>query len=111
MATNNSVSSLNISEMTVDGKCKNCILGCQTHCPFNGETEKDLAPLELVAFNLWGPSQVQSAGGKLYMMILVDAGMSCKCGVYLPDKSDATTIQAFDNFCTKAETATGKKIC
>ena len=44
------------------------------------------------------------------MMILVDARMPYKCGVYLPDKSDATTIQAFDNFHTKAEMATGKKI-
>ena len=56
MATNNLVSSLNISEMTVDRKCENCILGHQTHCPFDGETKKDLALLELVAFDLWRPS-------------------------------------------------------
>jgi hypothetical protein len=30
--------------------------------------------------------------------------------VYLPDKSDATTILAFDTFRTKAETITGRKI-
>ena len=44
------------------------------------------------------------------MMVIVDAGSSYKSGVYLPDKSDVTTIQAFDNFRTKAETMTGRKI-
>ena len=94
----------------MDGKCKNCILGCQMCCPFDGETKEDPAPLDLVAFNLWGPSRVQSAGGKVYMMVIVDAGSSHKTGVYLPDKSDTTTIQTFNNFCTKAETMTRRKI-
>ena len=98
MATNNLVDGLNISETTINGKCKNCILGHHTCCPFNGETEKDLDILELVAFDLWGPSRVQSAGGKIYMMMIVDAGTSYKSGAYLPDKSDATTIPTFDAF-------------
>jgi hypothetical protein len=45
------------------------------------------------------------------MMIIVDGGTSYKYGIYLPDKSDETTIPAFDAFRTKAETATGRKIC
>lgn len=56
MANNNLVDGLNISDKMIHGKCENCILGRQTCCPFDGETEKDLAPLELVAFDLWGPS-------------------------------------------------------
>ena len=110
MANNNLVDGLKISDTNVNGKCENCILGRQTRRPFDGETEKDMAPLELVAFDLWGPSRVQSAGGKLYMQMIVDAGTSHKYGVYLPDKSDATTIPAFDTFRTKAETTTGRKI-
>ena len=110
MANHNLVDDLKISETTVKGKCENCILGRQTRRPFDGETEKDLEPLELVAFDLWGPSRVQSAGGKLYMQMIVDGGTSYKYGIYLPDKSDATTILAFDTFRTKAETITGKKI-
>ena len=74
------------------------------------ETKEDPAPLDLVAFDLWGLSRVQSAGGKVYMMVIVDAGLSHKSGVYLPDKSDTTTIQTFNNFCTKAETMTRRKI-
>ena len=69
--------------------------------------EKNLAPLDLVAFDLWGPSQVQSVEGKTYMMIIVDGGTSYKYGIYLPDKSDETTIAAFNVFHRKAETATG----
>ena len=44
------------------------------------------------------------------MMIVINAGTSYKHGAYLPDKSDATMIAAFDAFCTTAETTTGKKI-
>ena len=111
MASRNLVDGLRISETTVSGKCEDCILGRQTRRPFDGATEKDLAPLELVAFDLWGPSCVQSAGGKVYMMVIVDAGTSYKYGAYLSDKSDRTTIATFDIFRVNAETITGKKVC
>lgn len=97
--------------MTIHGKCKDCILGRQTRHPFDGETEKDLALLELIVFDLWGLSCVQSARGKIYMMMIVDGGTSYKSGAYLPIKSNDTTIPAFDVFCATAETSTGKKIC
>jgi hypothetical protein len=110
MASKGLVDGLKMSEMTVNGKCEDCILGCQTRRPFDGETEKNLTPLKLVAFDLWGPSRIQSAGGKTYMMISVDAGTSHKCGKYLPDKSDKTTIPTFETFCAKAKMTTGRKI-
>ena len=69
-----------------------------------------LVPLKLVAFDLWGPSRVQSAGAKVYMMMIVDAGTSYKSGAYLPDKLDSTTIPTFDAFRTTAETSTGRKL-
>lgn len=109
MATKNLVDGLDLSENIVNGRCENCILGQQTYRPFIGETEKDLAPLELIAFDLWGPSRVQSVGGKIYMMMIV-GGTSYKSGTYLPDKSDTTTIPAFNNFHATAETLTGRKI-
>ena len=99
-----------MGEGKVLGKCEDCILGRQTRCPFNGATEKDLLPLELVSFGLWGPSHVQSVGGKLYLIIIVDAGTSYKYGAYLSDKSDSTNLAAFEIFHARAETATRKKI-
>jgi hypothetical protein len=110
MVNDNLVGGLTISKTTVNRKGESCILGHQTHHPFDGETEKDLAPLDLVAFDLWGLSHVQSVREKTYMIVIVDAGTSYKHGVYLPDKSDATTISAFNDFCTRAETMTGRKI-
>jgi Reverse transcriptase (RNA-dependent DNA polymerase)/GAG-pre-integrase domain/gag-polypeptide of LTR copia-type len=110
MAKKNLVDGLQISEDALTGQCEDCILGRQTRRPFDGVTEKDIPPLDLVSFDLWGPSRVKSIGGKIFFMVIVDAGTSCKFGAYLPDKSDASTIEAFDEFRTKAETMTGRKI-
>ena len=104
------VDGLKVSEVSTQGKCEDCILGRQTRRPFDGETEKVLDPLELVAFDLWGPSRTQSGGGKIYFMPVVDAGTSYKHGAYLSDKSDISTIAAFDAFRAKAEALTGRKI-
>lgn len=59
MSNNDLVDGLKISEKNVKGKCKDCILGRQTCRPFDGATETNLAPLSLVAFDIWGPSRVQ----------------------------------------------------
>ena len=111
MVSNNLVDELKITSNTVSGKYEDCILSRQMCCPFDGVTERNLAPLELVAFNLWGPSCVESGGRKFYMMLIVNSGTSYKHDVYTTDKSDSTTIEVFNSFHTKAETMTGKKIC
>ena len=100
-----------ISETALNGKCKDWIMGQQTHRPFDGETKKDLTPLELVSFDLLGPSHTQSAGGKVYLMIIIDAGTSYKYGAYLANKSDSTTLAAFNIFQAQAETLTSCKVC
>ena len=110
MAANNLVDGLKLSKLSVTGKCEDCIFGRQTRRPFDGETDKNLDPLDLVSFDLWGPSRVQSAGGKAYLMIIVDAGTSYKYGAYLRDKSDPTTLESFETFRAQVETTTGKKI-
>ena len=43
-------------------------------------------------------------------MIIVDAGTSYKFGAYLSDKSDLTTLSAFEVFLTKPEALTGQKL-
>ena len=110
MAKGRLVDGLNISGNILHGKCEDCVLGRQTRRPFDGKTEKSLDPLELVSFDLWGPSRVQSAGGKIYFMPVVDGGSSYKYGAYLPDKSDSSTIAAFDAFRVEAESLSGRKI-
>jgi hypothetical protein len=81
MATKGLIDGLNITEKSLRGKCEDCILGCQTRRPFDDETEKVLDPLELVCFDLWGPSRVQSAGGKVYFMPIINAGTSYNMGL------------------------------
>lgn len=109
MASGNLVDGLKITEASVSGKCEDCIMGRQSRRPFDGETDKELDPLELVSFDIWGPSRVQSASGKVYLMIIVDAGTSYKHGAYLPDKSDATTLAAFEDFRVRVEALAGNK--
>ena len=56
MAANNLVDGLKLSGTSVNEKCEDCILGRQKRRPFDRETEKELDPLDLVSFDLWGPS-------------------------------------------------------
>ena len=58
MANNKLVDGLIISNSTLTGKCEDCIMGRQTRRPFDGTTETKLHPLDLVSFDLWGPSRV-----------------------------------------------------
>ncbi|KAJ7923920.1 hypothetical protein B0H13DRAFT_2315925 [Mycena leptocephala] len=70
-----------------------------------------LPPLELVAFDLWGPCRVASPGGNVYMMPIVDSGTSHKHRVaFLKDKSDDSIIKAFDEYRVMAERQTGHHI-
>jgi hypothetical protein len=110
MAGGNLVDGLELSDSALQGKCEDCILGRQTRRPFDGSTEKNLQPLELVSFDLWGPSRVQSGGGKTYFLPIIDGGTSFKHGAYLTDKSDSSTISAFNMFRSRAESVTGRKI-
>jgi len=104
------VDGLKVLGTDLQGRCEDCVLGRQTCRPFNGVTEKDLHPLKLVSFDLWGLSRVQSAGGKIYFMPIVDGGTSYKYGAYLSDKSDSSTIAAFDVFRVEAESMSGHKV-
>lgn len=110
MANHNLVDGLGISGIEMWGKCEDCILGRQTQQPFDNEMDKAVDPLELVSFDLWGPSRTQSAGGKTYLMLIIDVGTSYKHGGYLSDKSDSSTVAAFDTFRAKAESLTNHKI-
>src|ERR1700678_1654150 len=109
MAKNNLVDGLKMTDTSISGKCEDCIMGRHARRLFDGETEKTLEPLELVSFDIWGPSHIQSAGGKIYLLIIVDAGTSYKQGAYLADKSDATTLAAFEHFRAKVEALSGHK--
>ena len=64
MVSENLVDGLRVSARDLRGKCEDCVLGRQTRRPFDGATETDLDPLELVSFDLWGLLRTSSVGGK-----------------------------------------------
>ncbi len=110
MAAKGLVDDLRITNLTVDGRCPDCQAGRQHTRPYDNHTDPDVPPLGLVAMDLWGPSRTPSVGGNIYMMIIVDSGTSYKYGDFLKDKSDDTTIKAFDDYRVLLEKQTGQQI-
>ncbi len=110
MLNRNLVDGLDISAKDLRGKCEDCIIGRHVRRAFDGKTETVLDPLELVSFDLWGPSRVPSAGGKIYFMPIVDGGSAYKHGAYLSNKADSSTIAAFEVFRVEAEALSGRKV-
>ncbi|SJL16297.1 uncharacterized protein ARMOST_19817 [Armillaria ostoyae] len=112
MASKNLVDGLagGITDRNIKGKCEDCLMVKQTRRPFDEPTDPNVKPLHLMATDLWSPSCMVSNGGKSYFMPIVDSGTSFKHGAFLADKSDETTIQAFNNFRVLAENQTGQRI-
>ncbi|CAM8990990.1 unnamed protein product [Rhodiola kirilowii] len=83
--------------------CEACLRGKQHREPFPvGKARRANQPLELVHTDLCGPVEVESLGGKRYMMALVD-DFSRKTWVYfLREKSEAfRTFKEFKTFVEK----------
>ncbi len=110
MASKNLVDGLEITSDSLHGRCEDCILARQARRPFDEPTDPEVDALDLVATDLWGPSRTASVSRKTYMMVIVDSGTSFKEGEFLADKSDETTVAAFDRFRKMAETQTGRKV-
>ena len=65
---------------------------------------------ECTYIDLWGPSCVKSAGGKLYMMLIVDSFSGSAKGYFLADKQASTTLEALKQNIALSEQQTGQKI-
>ena len=101
------VEGLATTRMSTNGQCKDCIMGKQARQPFNAVVEPETEPYERVAFDLWGPAQVQTTGGKTMMMVATDqAGAECKAW-YLSNKAKETTIVCLESFDVRVETQRG----
>jgi transposase InsO family protein len=81
--------------------CDDCALGKMTRAPFktlDGE-ERHIETLSRVHSDLYGPLEVQTAGGKQYAQIVVDVGSSWRKGYCLTHKSEAPQcIEAFQRY-------------
>jgi len=111
MMTENLVDGLNIcGELSIGGLCEDCIYGKHAAHLYNNNKPREKNVLEHVHINIWGPSQVQSAGGALYFMIIMDSFSSYRTVTFLKTKSAEITLKIFKGFYAEVEYQTGKRL-
>ncbi|ONK72653.1 uncharacterized protein A4U43_C04F21630 [Asparagus officinalis] len=89
--------------------CESCIFGKQKRISFKriGRTPKE-RKLELVHTDVWGPTSVQSTGGRLYFVTFID-NHSRKTWVYFM-KHKLEVFEVFKRWKTMVENKTGLKV-
>jgi len=111
MATKTIVDGLNVTgELTMGGRCEDCIFGKHLAHPFNDNGYWETETLKRIHVNIWGPSSTQSVGGAHYFMLLMDGYSSYKTVAFLRSKSADVTLNIFETYHNKAEHQTGNKI-
>ena len=111
MAVKTLVDGLNITgELTMGGKCEDCIFGKHSTHPFNDSGYRETEILERIHVDIWGPSPIQSAGGAHYFMLLMDGHSSYKVVALLKSKSADVMLNVFETYHKEAERQTGKKL-
>jgi hypothetical protein len=70
-------------------KCYNCVQSKQPRKPHKAAEERNLAPLELIHYDLCEMNGVLTKGGKRYFMTLIDDATRF-CYVYLLKTKDET---------------------
>ncbi|KAF8530301.1 hypothetical protein BU17DRAFT_78983 [Hysterangium stoloniferum] len=69
MSKRNVVRRMQVTTLTPQpGTCESCIMGKHTRRPFYINDERETTTGEHTYVDLWGPSRVQSIGGRSYMM-------------------------------------------
>jgi hypothetical protein len=101
---------MDITPGRADGRCEDCVLGKQSNRPFDLDVEVESEVLQRVYIDLFGPSTVETPGGKRYMMILVDGSSGETENFFLANKEMGTTLSCLDIYRKRAENVTGKKI-
>jgi len=88
MMTENLVDGLNIyEELSIGGLYEDCIYGKHAAHPYSNNKPREKDILECVHIDIWGLSQVQSAGSALYFMIIMDGFSSYQTVMFLKTKS------------------------
>ena len=83
-----------MTHVPTPGACEDCIMGKHTWHPFHSNDHHETVIGECMYIDLWGPSHVKLAGGKLYMMLIVDGFSDLAERYFLADKQASTTLEA-----------------
>jgi len=104
MAVKMLVDGLNITEeLTIGGRCEDCIFGKHSTHPFNDNGYQETEILERIHINIWGLSPIQSAGGASYFMLLMDGHLSYHTVAFLKTKSADIILNIFETYHNEAE--------
>jgi len=104
MITENLVDGLNVcGESSIGGLCKDCIYSKHTIHPYNDNKSREKEILECVHIDIWRPYQIQSAGGALYFMVIMDGFSLYWTVAFLKSKSAKVTLNVFKSFHTETE--------
>jgi len=97
-------------ELSMNGLCEDCIFGKHTTHPFNETGSRETELLKRIHIDIWGLSQVQSARGCTYFMLIIDGFLSYKTVAFLQTKSADVTLNILKAYHIEAEQQTGKKL-
>ncbi|KAF5376302.1 hypothetical protein D9615_008480 [Tricholomella constricta] len=110
MVRSEMVKGLDVTKLSVNGRCEDCIMGKQTRRPFDEEVTPESKPNQRVSFDLWGPAHIKTTNGKHYMMLGCDQGGAGVKGWFLADKTMETTGAVLEAYHVESERQTGKKL-
>ncbi|KAI4295042.1 hypothetical protein MLD38_040690 [Melastoma candidum] len=92
-----------------DSFCEACSLGKQTKSSFKSKNEVSTSqPLELLHMDLFGPTRVQSVGGRRYCLVVVDDYSRYTWVKFLTHKSDA--FETFIKLAKKLQNEIGSSV-
>ena len=104
MITENLVDRLNVcGESSIGGLYKDCIYNKHTAHLYNNNKSREKEILKCVHIDIWGLCQVQSTGGALYFMVIMDGFSSYQMVAFLKSKSAKVTLNIFKSFHTEVE--------
>jgi len=90
-------------ELSMNGLCKDCIFGKHMTHPFNGTGSREAELLERIYIDIWGPSQIQLAGGCTYLMLIMDGFSFYKTVAFLRTKLVDVTLNVLKAYHVEAE--------
>ena len=65
---------------------------------------------DCIYIDIWDPTQIQSAGGAQYFMLMMDGFLSFRTVAFLSSKSANVILKVFKAYQMKSKCQTGKKI-
>jgi len=90
-------------ELFMNSLCEDCIFGKYATHLFNETGSQETELLKRIHIDIWRPSQVQSAEGCTYFMLIMDEFSSYKTVAFLKTKSADVMLNILEAYHIEAE--------